>query len=58
MLYDVKQAFDDVNSMVNILLEKYDELIQLGENGPAFVDAFHNESFIKQEIKRVFSKVG
>jgi glycosyltransferase involved in cell wall biosynthesis len=58
MLYDVKQAFDDVNSMANILLEKYDELIQLGENGPAFVDAFHNESFIKQEIKRVFSKVG
>lgn len=56
MLYDVKLPSDDVYNIAHILKNKYDELISLGKNGPAFVDAFHNEAFIKKEILRVFSK--
>jgi glycosyltransferase involved in cell wall biosynthesis len=54
MLYDIKGDEEDAESIKQILLNQYNELIALGKNGPAFVNQYHNSEFIKADIQKVF----
>jgi glycosyltransferase involved in cell wall biosynthesis len=52
--YDVRSAEEDPESIKDILLNRWDELQKLGQNGPAFVEKFHNKTQIKADIRRTF----
>jgi glycosyltransferase involved in cell wall biosynthesis len=54
LLYDIKGDDEDADSIKNILLHEYENLISLGKNGPAFVNKFHNREVIKAHIQKVF----
>ncbi|MBX2986018.1 MAG: glycosyltransferase [Bacteroidia bacterium] len=55
MLYEVKSEEEDVDSIRQILLNDYDTLLELGKNGPDFVNKFHNKEDIIKDIHRVFT---
>ncbi|MCO6494817.1 MAG: glycosyltransferase [Bacteroidetes bacterium] len=54
ILYEMKSDDEDVESIKQILLNQYDDLIQLGMNGPSFVQKYHNKEQIVKEIHKVF----
>lgn len=54
MLYEVISEQDDALRIKNILLYHYNELIELGKNGPAFVDKFHDKTQIKADLHSLF----
>ncbi len=54
LLYDINGDDEDVESIKNLLLTSYDELIKLGKNGTSFINEYHNEKIIKENIKNVF----
>jgi glycosyltransferase involved in cell wall biosynthesis len=55
ILYDVKNDEDDSDAIKYILLNNYDELLQLGKNGSAFVNQFHNPQQITSDLINVFN---
>lgn len=54
MLYDIKGDEEDAESIKQILLNQYNDLIALGKNGPSFVNSYHNKEVIKADIQKVF----
>lgn len=54
MLYDIKGDEEDAESIKQILLNQYNDLIALGKNGPSFVNRYHNKEVIKADIQKVF----
>jgi glycosyltransferase involved in cell wall biosynthesis len=54
MLYDIKGDEEDAESIKQILLNQYNNLIALGKNGPDFVNSYHNKALIKADIQKVF----
>jgi glycosyltransferase involved in cell wall biosynthesis len=55
ILYDIKGDEEDPEAIKNILVDRFDELIALGQKGPDFVAKYHNQANIKKEIQRIFS---
>ncbi|MDP2175767.1 MAG: glycosyltransferase [Bacteroidota bacterium] len=53
-LYDVKGDEDDSDAIKFLLLNHYNEILELGKNGPSFVDKFHNREEIIHHISNVF----
>ena len=55
LLYDIKGDHEDAETIKDILLFRFEELINLGNNGANFINDFHNEKVIKESISKVFS---
>jgi glycosyltransferase involved in cell wall biosynthesis len=54
-LYDVKGDEEDSNAIKYLLLHHYEDLIELGKNGPSFVKKYHNQDNINQHLTKLFS---
>jgi glycosyltransferase involved in cell wall biosynthesis len=54
MLYNIMDDETDAASIKLILLNQYNELIELGKNGSTFINKYHNRELIKADIKNVF----
>jgi hypothetical protein len=54
MLYNIMDDETDAASIKLILLNQYNELIELGKNGSTFINKHHNRELIKADIKNVF----
>ncbi len=55
IIYDIKSDEQDVDSIIEIITTRYDELIRLGANGPAFIEQYHNETEIKKCLNELFT---
>ncbi len=54
LVYEIKSDNEDVETIIHLITNKYDEIIELGKNGPEFIEKYHNESKIKACISELF----
>ncbi|MES2618055.1 MAG: glycosyltransferase [Bacteroidota bacterium] len=54
LMYPIVNDEKDVESISNILINRYDELQGLKVNGPTFIKQYHNKTEIEQSIKALF----